>query len=45
MKFNLRDKSYPPNPSVEEVLKLESEELKQMLSLFDNIDTIKTHTF
>ena len=45
MKFNLRDKSYPSNPSVEEVLKLESEEIKQMLSLFDNIDTIKTHTF
>jgi len=45
MKFNLKDKSYPSNPSVEEVTKLESKEIEQMVSLFETIDSIKTHTF
>jgi len=45
MKFNLKDKSYPSNPSVEEVSKLESKEIEQMVSLFETIDSIKTHTF
>ena len=45
MKFNLKEKSYPANPSVEEAIELESREIEQMVSLFENIVTIKTHAF
>ena len=45
MKFNLKEKSYPANPSVEEAIELESREIEQMVSLFENIITIKTHIF
>jgi hypothetical protein len=45
MKFNLKNKSYPSNPSVVEVTKLESKEIEQMVFLFENIVTIKTHIF
>ena len=45
MKFNLKNKSYPSNPSVVEVTKLESKEIEQMVSLFENIVIIKTHIF
>jgi hypothetical protein len=45
MKFNLKEKSYPTNPSVEELIELESRDLERMMSLFENSTAINTYTF
>ena len=45
MKFNSKKNSYPTNPSVEEVIELESRDLERMTSLFENTADLKTYAF
>jgi hypothetical protein len=45
MKFNSKKSSYPTNPSVEEVIELESKDLGRMTSLFENTTALKTYAF